>query len=145
MVPAVGHAKVALMRKVPLFDGLTDHQLLQLTRLAEDVIVMAGKQLATVGETGRQMFVIVSGRAAVNTPRGRTVRLGPGDFFGEMSLIDGEPRSATVVAETAMQLLVLGQREFWELLVEAPQINRKIMTTLSRRLRESEAAFTPYS
>lgn len=144
-MPAVSQAKVALMRKIPLFEGLTEHQLLQLTRLADDVIVTEGKKLATAGETGKQMFVIISGKATVKTLHGRSVRLGPGDFFGEMSLIDGEPRSATVVAETPMQLLVLGQREFWELLAEAPQINRKIMTTLSRRLRESDAAFTTLS
>ena len=144
-MPAASQAKVALMRKIPLFDGLTEHQLSQLTRLADDVVVAAGKRLASAGEIGKQMFVIVSGTATVKTPRGRTVRLEAGDFFGEMSLIDGEPRSATVVADTPMQLLVLGQREFWELLAEAPPINRKIMTTLSRRLRESEAAFTPYS
>lgn len=144
-MPAVSQAKVALMRKIPLFEGLTDHQLLQLARLADDVIVTQGKKLAAAGETGREMFVIVSGSATVKTLRGRGIRLGPGDFFGEMSLIDGEPRSATVVAETPMQLLVLGQREFWELLAEAPQINRKIMTTLSRRLRESDAAFSALS
>lgn len=143
MVPAASQAKVALMRKIPLFDGLTEHQLLQLTRLADDVIVTAGKKLATAGETGKQMFVILSGSATVKTPRGRAIRLGTGDFFGEMSLIDGEPRSATVIADTPMQLLVVGQREFWELLAGAPQISRKIMTTLSKRLRDSDAAFSP--
>ncbi|HEY3249441.1 MAG TPA: cyclic nucleotide-binding domain-containing protein [bacterium] len=138
-----GNTKVALMRKVPLFDGLTDQQLTQIGRLADDVEVPVGKRLATTGETGRQMFIIVSGRAAVKTPRGRTIRLGAGDFFGEMSLLDGAPRSATVTAETEMQLLVLAQREFWELLAEAPAISRKIMSTLSKRLREVNAEYSP--
>jgi CRP-like cAMP-binding protein len=131
------------MRRVPLFDGLTDRQLTQLARLADELDVPAGKRLATLGETGREMFIIVSGRASVKTPRGRTVGLGPGDFFGEMSLLDGAARSANVDADTAMQLLVVGQREFWALLAEAPAIGRRLMTTLSKRLRELNAAYSP--
>ncbi len=137
------NTKLALMRQIPLFDGLTDRQLTQIGRLAEDIEVPAGKRLATLGETGREMFIIVSGQASVKTSTGRTVRLGPGDFFGEMSLLDGAPRSATVSANTDMRLLVLAQREFSELLAEAPQIGRKIMVTLSRRLREVDAAYSP--
>lgn len=135
--------KVVLMRKVPLFDGLTGRQLAQIARLADEVDIPAGKRLATAGETGRQMFIIVSGRASVKTPKGRTVRLGPGDFFGEMSLLDGGPRSANVDADTDMQLLVLAQREFWALLDEASPISRKMMSTLSKRLREVNAEFSP--
>jgi CRP-like cAMP-binding protein len=141
-VARTSNSKVALMRKVPLFDGLTDGQLTQVARLADEVDAPAGKRLATAGETGKQMFIIVTGRASVKTPRGRTVGLGPGDFFGEMSLLDGAPRSAHVDADTAMQLLVVGQREFWALLAEAPAISRKLMTTLSKRLREVDAAYS---
>ena len=134
--------KVALLKKVPLFDGLTDRQLEQISRLADEIEVPEGKRLATAGETGRELFVIVDGRATVRTPRGRTVRLGRGDFFGEMSLIDGGPRSATVTADEPMKLLVVGQREFWALLGTASSISKKIMSTLAARLRDADAAFS---
>ena len=134
--------KVALLKKVPLFDGLTDRQLEQISRLADEIEVPEGKRLATAGETGRELFVIVDGRATVRTPRGRTVRLGRGDFFGEMSLIDGGPRSATVTADEPMKLLVVGQREFWALLSAASSISKKIMSTLATRLREADATFS---
>lgn len=134
--------KVGLLKKVPLFDGLTPQQLNQVARLADEVEVKAGKRLARAGDTGRELYIIVEGEAVVRTGRGRTVRLSRGDFFGEMSLIDGAPRSATVEATTGMRLLVVGQREFWQLLVTAPPIARKIMATMAERLREANAAYS---
>jgi len=135
-------SKVALFKKVPLFDGLTAGQVEQISRLADEIEVREGRRLATAGETGRELFVIVEGRATVKTPRGRTIRLGRGDFFGEMSLIDGAVRSATVTADEPMKLLVVGQREFWELLNTAPSISKKIMSTLAARLRDADAAYS---
>jgi CRP-like cAMP-binding protein len=134
--------KVALLKKVPLFDGLTPRQVEEISRLADEVEVQEGKRLAATGETGRELFIIVEGRATVKTPRGRTVRLGRGDFFGEMSLIDGAVRSATVTADSPMKLLVVGQRDFWGLLDAAPSISKKIMSTLAARLRDADAAYS---
>lgn len=134
--------KVSLFKKVPLFDGLTAGQVERISRLADEIEVREGRRLATAGETGRELFVIVEGRATVKTPRGRTIRLGRGDFFGEMSLIDGAVRSATVTADEPMKLLVVGQREFWELLNTAPSISKKIMSTLAARLRDADAAYS---
>ena len=68
----------------------------------------------------------------------KRLRLGPGDFFGEMSLLDGGPRSATVVAETPLRLLVIPRRAFWTLLTKVPQLNQKILVTLSQRVRQAE-------
>jgi CRP-like cAMP-binding protein len=129
-----------LLQQVPLFRELSTRQLDQIARLADEVDVPAGKRLATTGETGHELFVIIEGTASVNAARGRTVRLGPGDFFGEMSLVDGGPRSATVEAATNMRLLVVGRREFWQLLNAAPPLVLKIMSTLSRRVRDAEAS-----
>jgi CRP-like cAMP-binding protein len=70
----------------------------------------------------------------------RTVRLGPGDFFGEMSLVDGGACSATVQSATDMRLLMIGRREFWALLNTAPPLVAKIMSALSRRVRDVEAS-----
>lgn len=134
--------KVALLRKVRLFEGLSERQFQQIARLADEAEVPAGKVLARAGETGREMFVIVEGQASVTTNQSRTLQLGAGDFFGEMSLLDGGPRSATVEAATPMRLLVIGQREFFALLAEAPLISKCIMRTLSQRLRSADASFS---
>jgi CRP-like cAMP-binding protein len=130
--------KVALVEKIPLFDGLSEKEVLQLARLVNEREVPAGTELATAGEPGGELFAIVDGEAAVKTKPGRTNTLKAGDFFGEMSLIDGQPRSATVQAVTPLRLLVLGQRDFWRVLDGTTSIARKIMQTLSRRLREAE-------
>jgi CRP-like cAMP-binding protein len=134
--------KIALLKKVPLFYGLSDRQLQQVARLAEEVDVQAGKRLAAVGESGHELFIIADGEATVKTRDGRSSRLRAGEFFGEMSLLDGGPRSATIDAASPMKLLVLGHREFWTLLADAPALAAKIMRALSQRLREAERAHT---
>lgn len=134
--------KVDLLRKVPLFAGLSQRQLEQVARLVDEYEAPSGKRLATAGEIGRELFIIVSGQARVSLPRGRTSLLGPGEFFGEMSLVDGGPRSASVEAVTPMRLLVVGSREFWGLLNEAPSLSAKIMRTLATRLRAAEGTAT---
>lgn len=134
--------KVDLLRRVPLFKGLSQRQLEQVARLVDEYEAPAGKRLATAGEAGRELFIIVSGQVRVSLPRGRTVRLGPGEFFGEISLVDGGPRSASVEAMTPMRLLVVGRREFWALLNEAPSLNASIMCALATRLRAAEGAPT---
>lgn len=132
--------KVSLVEKVSLFAGLSARELHQIARLVNELELPAGTRLATAGEPGGEMFIIVAGEAAVRTPSGRTAVLGAGDFFGEMSLLDAEPRSATVDAATPMRLLVLGERDFWHVLNETPSIVRKVMQTLSRRVRQAEAS-----
>jgi CRP/FNR family transcriptional regulator, cyclic AMP receptor protein len=130
--------KIEALETIGLFAGLSRRELERVSRLTHDIEVPAGHRVATVGETGRELFIIVEGRALVSTPRGRSLHLGPGDCFGEMSLIDGEPRSANVQAVTPMRLLAVGYREFWQLLDEHLSIVRKITRTLARRLREAE-------
>jgi CRP-like cAMP-binding protein len=132
--------KLALLEKIPLFRDLSRKQIAQIERLVDEITVPAGSRLATTGQHGAELVVIVEGRASVTVGRRRTVRLGPGDFFGEMSLVDGGPRSATVEAASDMRLLVIGGREFSELLEKAPPIVVKIMQVLSRRVREAEAS-----
>jgi CRP-like cAMP-binding protein len=133
-------SKVALLQNVALFRGLSARQLQQIARLADEIEVPAGKRLATAGEHGYELFVIVEGQAMAKVGRGRAVRLGPGEFFGEMSLVDGGPRSATVEAVSRMRLLVVGRREFWGLLAAAPPLGLKIMSVLSRRVRDAEGS-----
>ncbi len=140
--PASASSKAALLQKLPLFAGLSPGERVRISRLMDEVEVPAGKQLAAIGDAGREMFIIIDGRALVTTRRGHSAHIGPGDFFGEMSLIDGDPRSATVKAATPMRLLVLGYREFWQLLDESLPMVRKVMRALSRRLRQAERSAT---
>jgi CRP-like cAMP-binding protein len=102
------------------------------------VDVEEGEVLTREGKPGAELFVIASGSARV-TLRGRELAtLVPGDAFGEMALLDHGPRAATVTANTAMETYVLGPEEFSELLMDVPQIGRKILKGLAHRLRETE-------
>src|SRR5438309_3798509 len=123
------NSKTKLLENVSLFRGLSRKHLERIGRLADEVDVRAGKRLAVAGERGQELFIIIEGQAVAKAGRGRTARLGPGEFFGEMSLVDGGPRSATVEAVTDMRLLVVGRREFWVLLNAAQPIVAKIMST----------------
>ncbi len=93
-----------------------------------------------MGDPGDSFFVVIDGRAAVQTPLGVGGSLQPGDFFGEMSLVDGEPRSATITATTDVRLLVVERSHFWRLLDETPDLIRRILMILSRRVRSLEQA-----
>jgi len=130
--------KLALVGRVSLFAGLSKREVGLIANLINEAEFPAGTQLVKAGEPGTEMFIIVSGDAVVRTKGGRTVRLKPGDFFGEMSVIDGAPRAATVEASTPIRVLVLGQRDFWRVLDGSKAIVRKIMRTLCERLRETD-------
>jgi len=127
------------LHQVPLFAACSRKDLQLVARRAEDIRVPAGKALVSEGETGHEFFVIISGNARV-TRRGRKVTaLGPGDAFGELALLEKAPRNATVVADTDMELAVLGQREFAGLIDEVPGFARKLLSAMAQRLREADA------
>lgn len=127
------------LSEVSLFSALSKRDLQMVARRAEDVKVDAGKVLVTEGSAGSEFFVIMDGKARV-TRRGRKVAdLGAGQFFGELALLDRAPRNATVVAETPMEVLVLGQREFAALIDEVPGLAHKLLAGIARRLREADA------
>jgi CRP-like cAMP-binding protein len=127
------------LSQVPLFSALSRRELALVARRAEDVTVPAGKVLVSEGETGRQFFVIMSGTAKL-TRRGRRIAtLGPGAAFGELALLDKHPRNATAVAETPMELVVLGQREFAGLIDDVPGFARKLLGAMAHRLRIADA------
>jgi CRP/FNR family transcriptional regulator/CRP/FNR family cyclic AMP-dependent transcriptional regulator len=101
-----------------------------------------GTVVTLIGTPGDSFFVIIDGRVSVQTPVGIRDPLTPGDFFGEMSLLDGEPRSATVTAITDLRMLVVDRPNFWRLLNETPDLVRRILMVLSRRVRRHEQAGT---
>lgn len=127
---------------VPLFSGLSKRHLRHIAKLMEEQSFQKGAKLAEEGESGDSFHVIVEGEAKV-TRGGRLInRLIPGDFFGEVALIDGGPRTATVTAETPVTTLVLDRNEFRRMLEEDPSIVVKMLEELARRLRQNERALT---
>jgi CRP-like cAMP-binding protein len=132
--------KVEHLGEVPLLSGCTRRQLKAIARITEVREVAAGTALTQAGEPGNEFFILVDGKARVELSSRRRAALKPGDFFGEISLLDGGPRSATVVAETPARLMVISRRDFARLLAEAPDLNRAVMAVLCKRLRQAEQA-----
>jgi CRP-like cAMP-binding protein len=94
--------------------------------------------LTRAHEPGDEFFLILDGTASVDVATETRGPLRPGAFFGEMSLLDGGPRSATIVAETPVRLLVISRRNFSVLLKEVPGLTQSLLVTLSRRVRQAE-------
>ena len=116
-----------------------DDRITRLEEVSEVLEVPADSVLARTGAAGNDFFLILDGHARVEVSPRKRSRLGPGQYFGEMSLLDGGPRSASVVAETPLRMLVIKRRDFTTLLNEAPELTQSILETLSRRLRLAEA------
>ena len=134
--------KIDDLKKVPLFSALSRRHLDMIARHADEVKRNAGTVLARQGARGLEFLLIVEGSARVEKDGKVIAHLGPGDFFGEMSLIDGKPRSATVVADTPVQLLVVDVRSFGRLLDTVPGLSKKVMATLCERLRAADETLT---
>jgi CRP-like cAMP-binding protein len=91
------------------------------------------------GTPGHEFFLILKGEATVKRNGRKVATLGEGQYFGELALLDRGPRNATVAAETPMELLVLGQREFAGILDEVPGLAHKLLTIMAARVREADA------
>ena len=130
--------KTDLLRRVPLFAGCASGQLESIGQLADEVDVAAGTTLMTEGHSAGEFFVIVDGSVRVDKG-GKTIKtLGPGEFLGEIALVDGGPRTATATTETASRLLVVGHREFHSLMEAHPAISISILEALAKRVRSSD-------
>lgn len=134
--------KIEMLERIPMFSYLTKKQLEEIARHADEVQVEAGKVLAEEGERGRELFVIVTGSATVSRNGEPLAQLGAGDCVGEMSLLDGEPRSATVVADEPMSLLVVSGREFEPLLLAVPKLGVRLLAAMASRLRAADESLT---
>jgi CRP/FNR family cyclic AMP-dependent transcriptional regulator len=136
-------AKVELLRGVPLFAACSKRELSRIASLADEIEVPEGRVLTREGDPGWECFVVVDGRATITVgDRARVAPLGSGACFGEMSLLDQGPRSATVEAQTDMHLLVLDARSFSSMLEELPSVARKMLATMAGRLRVAEREAT---
>lgn len=125
----------AKLAAVPMFSGCTRKELGIIARAAKEVNHRAGAVIAREGERGIGLFLLVDGRCSVTIGGKSKGMLGPGDFFGEIALLDGGPRTATVTADTDVRLLGLTEWMFRGLLAEHPSIALKTLEAVAGRLR----------
>ena len=123
----------AALRRFPLFDGLSRKQRKRLALRAAEIEVEPGEVLCCRGKTAYEFFVIEEGTARVERDGQYLNELGPGEFFGEMGLIDDAPRNADVIAETHVTLMVIRGSSLMELERECPQLARRINLSVKHR------------
>jgi CRP/FNR family transcriptional regulator, cyclic AMP receptor protein len=127
--------KIDLLRTVPLFSGLDHADLKRVSTLADIVDLPADRLLMSQGQHGREMFVLVSGSARIERDGQSLGERGPGEVLGEIALLDGGPRTATVTLSEPSRLLVLARREFQALMDEFPDIRLRVLEAVAHRLR----------
>jgi CRP/FNR family cyclic AMP-dependent transcriptional regulator len=127
-----------LLARVDLFTGLSGRQIKRLAERSKEVRHDAGHGVTTEGSLGLGFHLILDGEASVTVGGTERRRLGPGDYFGEISMIDGQRRSATVTAETPLRAAYVSHATFEELLDQDPGFARGLLKVLCARLREAE-------
>jgi CRP/FNR family cyclic AMP-dependent transcriptional regulator len=135
--------RLELLGDVWLFERCSGRELDVLQGAATEVHLPAGRILASQGERGQQFIVIVDGKAEVTRDGTEIAVLGPGSFFGEMSLLDGEPRTATVTTLEPTRVLALTSAAFKKVVTTMPSVNHKMLTVLTARLRDIETKYVP--
>ncbi len=134
VVPLGRNAKVELIRQVPLFSQLSRREVEEVTKIADEIDLKAGKVLMREGDRGNEFFVLLDGAAEVERGGKRVNMLGPGDFFGEIALVSRSPRTATVTTIEPSDLLVITGTSFRALLEHSPRIQLRVLEALADRL-----------
>jgi CRP/FNR family transcriptional regulator, cyclic AMP receptor protein len=129
---------VDMLRSVPLFHGLSRRQVAQIMKLGRELEFSPGETIVEEGLKAMDFYLIMKGNAKLRVPGRRTRMLGPGDYFGEISVLDGGPRTATITAETRVWTLRLDRSKFIPLLDRHGSIARKILVEMCARLRAAE-------
>jgi CRP-like cAMP-binding protein len=122
-----------------LFSECSRAELRTIAKVAETVSVKAGTTVCDEGDVGQTFYFIVTGKSAVIRNGRKVAQLGPGEYFGELALLDRLPRSATVKAVTDMELLVISQKDFNKLLVASPSLTHKLLVATASRLRNADS------
>ena len=139
MMWSMAHPTAELLSRVPLFGSLSRADLRRVAALADEVSYNAGRVIVRRDDPGKAFYVIVEGTAKVVKGKIVTARaeaeLGAGQFFGELALLDGLPRAATVVAATPLLTIRIERSEFRRLLREEPDLALKLLEGMSRRIR----------
>jgi len=136
-------SRIELLRSLWLFEQCSRKELEAIAKVTTIVDVPEGKVLTREGQTGKECFVIVSGAVEATRGNTRVGELGTGQFFGEMSLLEREPRIATVTTTEPTTLLVLTAQAFDGLVATTPTMDRKLLIGLAHRLRELETRYVP--
>lgn len=130
--------KQRVLSRVPLFARCGGRSLEEIGRLADEIDVKDGTELTHEGKSGGEFFVIVDGKVRLERSGKQIAVLGPGDFLGEIALIDGGPRTATATTDGPARLLVVAHREFHTLMADYPDIRLEILQALAERVRSME-------
>jgi len=137
------NAQVELLRNVWLFERCSKKELEAIAKVATPLDLPADKLLTAQGQKGSEFFVLVSGKAKAVREGVEIGTLGPGSFFGEMSLLEDLPRVATVTTTEPTTVLVAHARDFNRVVTAMPSVDRKMLIVLARRLREIEDRYVP--
>jgi len=132
------NTKSEQLRGVQLFSACTDKELAQIARACDEVAVDPQAVVVEEGTAGEDFYLIVTGEAEVSRGGRPVATVGPGQYFGELSLLDESPRNATVTARTPMTLITLRRREFSAVLDSWPGVAHKLLQQMARRLRQAD-------
>jgi CRP-like cAMP-binding protein len=127
------------LKRAKLFEGLPESEVRSITKQMKTVHHPAGHEIVVRGENGVGFMVILDGTVSVSTVQGKTRKLGPGDSFGEMALLDHEGRSATIKADADVTLATIPEWNFKPFLKEHPEVTYRLLQLLSQRVRQSES------
>ena len=127
-------AKMKLLKQVPLFAGCSKNELRQLARIADEIDLREGTVLTREGRSGREFFVLIAGDARVSKKGKKIADLGSGDWFGEIALLTDSPRTATVTAASAVDVLVITDRSFRRVVETMPSIALKVLASIGDRI-----------
>lgn len=130
------------LRTIPLFRELDGSDLEQVAKMSFGVMRQPGEVIIQEGDVGTEMFLLVDGTARVERNGQVIGEVGRNSVIGEMALIDTHRRSASIIAETECELLAVPYDKFWTFVDHVPSVQRKLLVTLSRRIRELEQAVT---
>jgi CRP/FNR family transcriptional regulator, cyclic AMP receptor protein len=128
--------RLLFIREVPVFKELRDEFLVRLASVMDELSFPSNHDIFTQGQEGRSLYIVVSGKVRVHMDQQELVQLDVGACFGEMSLFDAEPRSASVTTMIPSECLLLTQQQLYEAIDETPGIALNIIRLLSRRIRE---------
>jgi CRP/FNR family transcriptional regulator, cyclic AMP receptor protein len=138
----LGRRGSAALGQVPLFSNLSRRHLRRLADQAEEASYAGGATIVADGDEGDTFYVILEGEAKVVRGNRTISRMGPGEFFGEISLLDGGPRTASVIADTPVLAARLSKRSFDRMVLDEPGLAAKLLSVVARRLREAERSIS---
>lgn len=129
--------KVLFLKGVDLFETIAGEELSSIARITDQIDIAANDVVFKEGDEGDAMYLIVGGKVKVHSGEQVFAELGERQVFGEMSILDAEPRSASITAMTELTLLKIARDDFTEILAEKPEIAQGVLKVLTRRLREA--------